>query len=180
MTLFTAISSAAENNRKQRKDNEMNILEIMQKTNSKRVGMFRKSGENQIRISIHSEKRKAAPLSRENLNICIGKQLMEQQRWVCGDRVTVDFDFAKSEATISRVLLNSDGASWMLCGQGSCKGNKKGLMVRCSFGIGLTPIMKKAWGMEKTESYVPERVTTSSNGITFRLAEQFTVSQLNQ
>jgi hypothetical protein len=124
-------------------------------------------------MSIHN-----AGEDRKSLAVSLGDKLMETCRWVTGDRVTIDFDAAKSEATIRRVLpTDKRVVSWALSSRSAEKGAEKGKSVAATLKISTTPLMLKAFGMDDCDgSYVPSPILTGSHGVTFPLRKQWTVS----
>jgi hypothetical protein len=116
---------------------------------------------------------------RRALSISIGVKLMEACRWVTGDRITIDFDAAKSEATLRRVLpTDKRVVSWGLSNRSGEKGAEKGQIAAATVKISSTPLMLKAFGMDDCEgAYVPSPILTGPHGVTFPLRKQWTVQR---
>lgn len=138
------------------------------------VGGAKKSSENQIRISLSTEK-----TGKVSMAFTIGKELMQQMRWVAGDYVAIDLDCPRSECVISRVPEKANRVKWQLCCSTKDKAHKgfqpKGVTARCRFSITTTPTMLKAFGMDDTQDYIPEAVLTASSGLIFPLRKQWSV-----
>jgi len=113
---------------------------------------------------------------RKTLVFGLGEKLMQQQRWVTGDRLTIDLDCERSEITLRRVPESvSDVVSWKLTTRNGGK-SQDGLIAAATLKLTATPIMLQAFGMDDAEApYVPEDVVSGDNGTTFAMRKKWTV-----
>ena len=154
----------------------MNISELIDRTISNR-GTHTKCGANQVRMCMRLGGKRPQQVTRTKdvLAFTIGEGLMQQQRWVCGDRVTLDLDCSTSTLTIRRVPNSAQSTmSWCLSAAGDRKLADKGRIVRTAFSICSTPKMLHAFGMDKHSEYIPKEVISDANGLSFVLPEKWT------
>jgi len=149
-----------------------NISDMFDMKHRRGVGV--KSNQRQVRVTVTEEK-----TGKKSLSFCIGLELMQQLRWVCHDRVTIDFDCANSSMAIRRVTVDYKGVAWALGARSTGKGMTSqyiGKTVRSGFRITATPIMLKAFGMDDCTEYIPEKCETGNYGLRFTLRKKWTVS----
>jgi len=149
-----------------------NICDMFEMSHRRGVGV--KSNERQVRITVTEEKS-----GKKSLSFCIGVELMQQLRWVCHDRVTIDFDCANSSIAIRRVTADYKGTAWALGARSTGKGMTSqyiGKTIRSGFSITATPVMLKAFGMDDCTEYIPEKCETGEHGLRLPLRKKWTVS----
>jgi len=145
----------------------MNIREILGKSCHARGG-GKLSTESQLRLSVSTKEQ-----GRKSLTICIGSDLMKQQRFMIGDRVTLDIDPIKSEATIRRSVADTNELSWKLTPRRGGRKDYRGQMVRAHFSVTMDDKALACFGMRDAIAYIPEIVLTGPQGMTFALKERW-------
>ena len=162
------------------KGSNMSIQNISSLFDEKRYGRTgRRSSiipENSVAMSVQKAGRDKGGTKRKSLVFVVDAGLMRQQRWVLGDRVTIDFDAVNSEVTIRRVPEKTQGvSSWRLHARNTNK-NQVGSAVTSHIKIVATPAMLRAFGMDDADGiYIPETCASRENGITFPMRKRWDV-----